>query len=176
MQFTAVFIKKYIFDDLSLNDVCVFIPVWFGVLATFMTGLLAYEVTLDRNCDVSLFSVLMDMIGFEKEKQEQVVTKGKKKKKKQTTTTTTTIENDSVVQNTNFVPYLSAMFAMMAMAVIPAHLMRSVGGGFDNECVAMTAMTATFYFWCRSLRAGEDKSFLWGIFTGLSYFYVSAVS
>jgi hypothetical protein len=74
------------------------------------------------------------------------------------------------------VPIVAMLFTMMAMAVIPAHLMRSVGGGFDNESVAMSAMTMTFYFWIRSLRTGEDKSYLWGVLTGLAYFYVSIVN
>ena len=230
MQFTAVFIKKYIFDDLSLNDVCVFIPAWFGVLATFVTGLLAYEVTLERNCCNSLFTVLMDMLGIKKDQEEKIVTKRKKKNKKQTATKDIDIDIDiekktnfdlccyipiwfgvlatiftagisyetslqanssetlfSIIKNlfvpgkrgkrdtTSNGPALEcATFTAFIMSVLPAHLMRSLGGGFDNECVAMTAMTTTFYFWCRSLRAGEDKSFLWGIFTGLSYFYVSA--
>ena len=29
------------------------------------------------------------------------------------------------------------------MAIIPAHIMRSVGGKFDNEAVAMTAIVMT---------------------------------
>jgi dolichyl-diphosphooligosaccharide--protein glycosyltransferase len=35
------------FEGLTLNDVCVFIPAIFGVIATAFTGLLAYEVV---NC------------------------------------------------------------------------------------------------------------------------------
>ena len=30
--------------------------------------------------------------------------------------------------------------AALVMSVVPAHIMRSVGGGYDNESVAMTAM------------------------------------
>jgi hypothetical protein len=33
------------------------------------------------------------------------------------------------------------------MAILPAHLMRSVAGGYDNEAVAVTAITSTFFFW-----------------------------
>lgn len=50
------------------------------------------------------------------------------------------------------------------MAIIPSHIMRSVGGGYDNESIAMTAMMATFYFWCRSLRT--ENSWPIGIATG----------
>ena len=60
------------------------------------------------------------------------------------------------------------------MAIVPAHLMRSVGGGYDNESVAITAMVTTFYFWVRSLRADDHYSFLWSILAGLAYFYMVA--
>jgi asparagine N-glycosylation enzyme membrane subunit Stt3 len=43
-------------------------------------------------------------------------------------------------------------FAAFIMAIVPAHIMRSVGGGYDNESVALTALTGTFYCWCRALR------------------------
>ena len=59
-----------------------------------------------------------------------------------------------------------------AHVVIPAHLMRSVAGAFDNECIAVTAMTATFYWWVRSLR--DDKSWPIAFIAALSYFYMVA--
>ena len=46
----------------------------------------------------------------------------------------------------------AAVGAGFIMAIVPAHLQRSVGGGFDNESVAMPAMCATFAFWCRAMR------------------------
>ena len=63
------------------------------------------------------------------------------------------------------------IIAAAIMAIIPAHIMRSVGGGFDNESVALTAMCSTFFFWVRSLRHRDvtKKSWLWGIVTGLAY-------
>ena len=36
--------------------------------------------------------------------------------------------------------------------MIPAHLMRSVAGGYDNESIAVAAIVGTFFFWVRSLR------------------------
>ena len=42
--------------------------------------------------------------------------------------------------------------AALIMAIVPAHIMRSVGGGYDNESIALTAMCATFYCWVRALR------------------------
>ena len=63
------------------------------------------------------------------------------------------------------------IIAAAIMAVIPAHIMRSVGGGFDNESVALFAMCSTFFFWVRSLRHRDvaKKSWLWGIATGFAY-------
>jgi dolichyl-diphosphooligosaccharide--protein glycosyltransferase len=98
---------------MSLNDVCVFVPAWFGVSATVFLALLTYECTFSTSAAVAAAGV---------------------------------------------------------MAVIPAHIMRSVGGGYDNESVAMTAMLMTFYFWCRSLR--DDNSWKYGAAAGLAYIYM----
>ena len=65
-----------------------------------------------------------------------------------------------------------AICTMAIMAVVPAHMMRSVGGGYDNESVAMTAMTLTFYCWIRSLRS-ESSAWI-GALTGVAYFYMVA--
>ena len=64
--------------------------------------------------------------------------------------------------------------AAAVMAVLPAHLMRSVAGGYDNESIAMTAIICTFYLWSRSLRTEESWK-VFGPLTGLSYFYMVAV-
>jgi asparagine N-glycosylation enzyme membrane subunit Stt3 len=56
------------------------------------------------------------------------------------------------------------------MAIIPAHLMRSVGGGYDNESIAVTAMLITFYFWCRSVRT--ESSWPFGILAGIMIFII----
>ena len=55
MQVTAVFIKNHILPDWSINDICCYIPSWFGVLATLAVAFLTYETT--RN-DVRYESVL----------------------------------------------------------------------------------------------------------------------
>ena len=113
MQFVAVGLHSVL--NMSLNDICCYIPVWFGVIASLFTGLLAYECTQDAN---------------------------------------------------------AGTIAVGVMAIIPAHLMRSVGGGYDNESVAMTMMCATFYFWCRSLRT--KHSYWFGICTAAAYFCMVA--
>ena len=122
MQITAVLIWQALNAiggsfAMSLNDVCCYVPAWFGVLATGFLGMLTYECT-DFNVD-------------------------------------------------------AAIAATGIMAIVPAHIMRSVGGGFDNESVAVTAMCATFYFWVRSLRA-EEGAWRWGVVTGLAYINMAA--
>merc|ERR1711959_872387 len=58
------------------------------------------------------------------------------------------------------------------MAVIPAHTMRSIAGGYDNESLAVTAMVLTFYMWARSNR--NEKSWPLGAAAGLCYVYMVA--
>lgn len=60
--------------------------------------------------------------------------------------------------------------AAFFMSVMPAHLMRSVAGGYDNESIAMGAMCTTFFLWTRSLRC--EKSWPLGFLTALSYAYM----
>lgn len=62
--------------------------------------------------------------------------------------------------------------AAWAMALVPAHLARSVGGGFDNEATALPAMCLAFVLWCRALRTKSS----WPIaaLAGLSYSYMAA--
>ncbi|CAE7254951.1 STT3A, partial [Symbiodinium necroappetens] len=66
----------------------------------------------------------------------------------------------------------AAVLSSLVMALLPAHLSRSVGGGFDNESVAVPAMCATFFFWCRALRSKSS----WPIaaMAGLAYAYMAA--
>ncbi|CAD7961002.1 unnamed protein product [Amoebophrya sp. A120] len=52
----------------------------------------------------------------------------------------------------------TALSAMFFMSVIPAHAQRSVGGGFDNECIAIAPMVACGFFWCLALRNIETPT------------------
>lgn len=118
MQFIAVWIWNGLNAyniDMSLNDVCVLLPAWFGVVATALVGLLTWEGTGCANAGAA---------------------------------------------------------SAFIMSIIPAHIMRSVAGGFDNESVAISALCSTFYCWVRSLRG--QGSWPWGIITGLSYFWMVA--
>ena len=120
MQITSVIIHRVLNDYLgivmSLNDVCCYVPAWFGVLATLLVGLLTAECSGSSN---------------------------------------------------------AGAFASLVMSCIPAHTMRSVGGGYDNESIAVTAMSLTFYFWVRALR-DDHSAKPFGILAGLAYIYMVA--
>eukprot|EP00756_Hemistasia_phaeocysticola_P009359 Hpha_TRINITY_DN14869_c3_g1::TRINITY_DN14869_c3_g1_i1::g.169552::m.169552/K07151/STT3; dolichyl-diphosphooligosaccharide--protein glycosyltransferase len=112
---TGVSGKYKLQPSMSLNDVCVFVPAWFGVLATLSCGMMAAEASGSSWAGVG---------------------------------------------------------AAVMMSMIPAHMMRSVGGGFDNESVAVTALCMTFWLWCRAIRT--PRSWPWGIPAGLAYVYMAA--
>jgi len=116
MQIASVYIWNainYFGVNMSLNDVCCYTPVWFGVFATILLTILTYVCT--------------GLIG-------------------------------------------SALVAGFIMAVIPAHLMRSVGGGYDNESVAVSCLTLTFLMWILSLNEKDGNKYsLVGVLTGLAY-------
>ena len=116
MQMVSVFIWNSLNSlgyRMSLNDVCCYVPVWFGVFATIFLGVLTYICTRSAN---------------------------------------------------------AGLFASAVMAIIPAHIMRSVGGGFDNESVAISCMVLTFSCWCYSLSGTDDNKVTFtGILTGLAY-------
>ena len=121
MQMTSVFIwhalNDYFGVKMSLNDVCCYVPAWFGAIATVFLGLLTYECTGSVN---------------------------------------------------------GAVIASGIMAVIPAHIMRSVGGGYDNESVAMTAMMMTFYLWNASIGASTPLRKFVAVLAGFAYVFMVA--
>mmetsp|Transcript_27009 Transcript_27009/g.62376 ORF Transcript_27009/g.62376 Transcript_27009/m.62376 type:complete len:866 (-) Transcript_27009:74-2671(-) len=100
---------------MSLNDVCVVVPAWFGAIATFLTFLLAAEMSRSTN---------------------------------------------------------AALVAAGIMSIIPAHIMRSMAGEFDNEAVAVAAFCAVLWLWTLSLRSPR----MWpvGVLTGVAYFAAAA--
>ncbi|ORC83343.1 putative oligosaccharyl transferase subunit [Trypanosoma theileri] len=116
LQITSVvihYVLNAIGIPMSLNDVCVYVPAWFGSVATAIVALLSYET-----------SGSLAATGL-----------------------------------------AAALFA-----ISPAHLMRSMAGEYDNECIALAAMVLTFYMWVRSLRT--EKSWPIGVLTGLAYGYM----
>jgi len=121
MQFASVGLWKalnYFGVEISLNDVCCYTPVWFGVVATMLLTSFVYLVS------------------------GQIA---------------------------------SALFGGMIMAIIPAHIMRSVGGGYDNESVAVSCLCLTFMLWIYSLHSKDSgKASIVGLLTGLAYACMAA--
>ena len=122
MQVTSVWIKNHLLPDWSINDICCFVPAWFGVLASLVTGLIAYEASIPVNSCQSVFSFARDLI--KGEISEPVLPK----------------ETQRYGLPSSFLglfsPALECFVATMGlMAVVPAHLMRSIGGGYDNEAI-----------------------------------------
>merc|ERR1740130_2478805 len=66
----------------------------------------------------------------------------------------------------------AGLVAAFVMAIIPAHMMRSAAGEFDNECVAVACFCLTFWLWCRALRT--PKSWPYAILGGMAYTYAVA--
>eukprot|EP00929_Paragymnodinium_shiwhaense_P009687 TRINITY_DN11394_c0_g1_i1.p1 TRINITY_DN11394_c0_g1~~TRINITY_DN11394_c0_g1_i1.p1 ORF type:complete len:820 (-),score=157.67 TRINITY_DN11394_c0_g1_i1:106-2565(-) len=66
----------------------------------------------------------------------------------------------------------AGVVAAFIMAILPAHLMRSYGGEFENEAVAMTCFVFTLYFWSRSIRTAGSWPF--AVLSGLWYFASAA--
>ncbi len=208
MQVTAVFIKNHILPKMSLNDICVYIPAWFGSIASVMTGMLGYECSLPlSDCTgneeggggegYAPYGSILETIPIVSWIYKHVflkltmyLLKGMKVVFGSDLGLSTTSSLPSITQQKPEIkskkqrmidmssPAVEiGLIAAGIMAIVPAHMMRSVGGGYDNESIANTAMTMTFYFWCRALRGSvEYKSLMtvvWALCTAISYFYVS---
>jgi len=181
-------------NEMSLNDVCCLLPAWFGALATFITGMLALECSADFGYNEgSRFGTVLDQLpffGYYIQKISCFIRNA----------LASNSGMDMTVDSNSCPPYkrsslqtaslLSMLATMFFMSIVPAHIMRSVGGGYDNECVAMAAMTLVFYSWTRSLRGSSDgidkqdvgfalssqtrTAAFYGALTGLAYFYMVA--
>jgi dolichyl-diphosphooligosaccharide--protein glycosyltransferase len=171
MQFTSMWIKMFLLPDWSINDICCLIPAWFGVSATLATAAVCY-VSVDsiKSSESSSKSLLQDIpfVAFLTEKIIIPIIRAFEKLLK-----TLTGSNWGMPSFKNPPALESAVFTACIMSVVPAHLMRSIGGGYDNESVATTAMQVTFWFWVWTL-ASPNFPVLLGILTGLAYFYMVA--
>eukprot|EP00798_Chlamydomonas_sp_ICE-L_P022889 gene22889-30064_t len=154
MQFTAVgifHVLKFVGLPMSLNDVCCLIPCWFGVIASLLTGGIAYESTGSLSAFAAA-TVAMPIMPT------------------QLIILTIIITGGIAYESTGSLSAFAA--ATVAMSMMPAHLMRSIGGGYDNESIAVTAMCLTFYLWMRSLHS--EKSWPYSIAAAFAYFYMAA--
>jgi dolichyl-diphosphooligosaccharide--protein glycosyltransferase len=171
MQFTSVWIKMFILPDWSINDICCFVPAWFGVLATLCTAGLCYEaVNSIKYTGTKSKSLLTDipmvsffaknlLIPFLKLVETFLIER--------------TGSNWGMPSFKNPPALESATFTACIMSIVPAHLMRSIGGGYDNESVATMAMQITFWFWVWTL-SSSNHTVLLGVFTGFCYLYMVA--
>lgn len=171
MQFTSVWIKMFILPDWSINDICCFVPVWFGVLATLATASLCYvSVNSIQSRHSTTKSILQDipMVSFFTKHLFIPIIRILIKVLKKVTGANwgiPTFKNPPALE--------SAVFSACIMAIVPAHLMRSVGGGYDNESVATFAMQITFWAWVWTL-SSPNYAVLLGVLTGFCYFYMVA--
>eukprot|EP00543_Licmophora_paradoxa_P013672 CAMPEP_0202469352 /NCGR_PEP_ID=MMETSP1360-20130828/78238_1 /ASSEMBLY_ACC=CAM_ASM_000848 /TAXON_ID=515479 /ORGANISM="Licmophora paradoxa, Strain CCMP2313" /LENGTH=129 /DNA_ID=CAMNT_0049094669 /DNA_START=1 /DNA_END=386 /DNA_ORIENTATION=- len=112
MQFIAVWMNRYLLPDWSINDVCCYIPAWFGSIASGVVGLIAYECALPQNSHMNLYTLLIDII-----------------KGKQTDPDHTNKRDHPLLpRGIIYSPALECgICAMGMMAIVPAHIMRSVG-------------------------------------------------
>lgn len=173
MQVTAVAIKQYLLPDWSINDICCFIPAWFGSIATMGAAWLAYECTQGYTtvrCCVATWSgfdwVFDRFLAPLLSKAMDLLQK--------TTGSTWGLPHPYVKKPTP--AWECALWTALIMSIVPAHLLRSVAGGYDNESVATSAMVFTFASWTRTLRDTKQEwtTVAWGIITGLCYFYMVA--
>jgi len=182
MQVTAVMIKKYLLPNWSINDICCFIPAWFGVLATMSVGWLTWNCVSGQpgefRCLLTDIPVVRDIYA----KLLKPTVTGTVAFLKKLTGSDWGLSELSRRQAPSWTTTLAcAVSASAIMAIVPAHLLRSVGGGYDNESVAMTAMVTTFACWTMSLKtfdATEQNQLwlngLWGVMTGIAYFNMVA--
>jgi dolichyl-diphosphooligosaccharide---protein glycosyltransferase len=171
MQVTAVLLKKYVVPNMSINDVCVLIPAWFGVMATLSVAWLTYECTRGTH----FRCILTDIVPLAPLQKYGLRPLGMAATKLAEKYTGTSLGLASRNQSP-LTPLFCAVFAAGIMSIVPAHLLRSIGGGYDNESVAVTAMVLTFSSWVLSMRehVSLTQTILFGILTGFFYFYMVA--
>lgn len=172
MQFTSVWIKMFILPDWSINDICCFIPAWFGVLATLSTAALCYIAVSSVGNPSSSKSLLTD-IPVVSQVTNSVLLPLKRAIEKRLIQSTGS--NWGIASQENPPALEAAVFTAMIMGIIPAHLLRSIGGGYDNESVATTAMQLSFFTWVWTLSSANNTSaVILGCVSGVTYFYMVA--
>jgi dolichyl-diphosphooligosaccharide--protein glycosyltransferase len=171
MQVTSVLIKQFVLPEWSINDICCFVPAWFGVLATLAVAWLTYECVAGAN-----YTCVLNDVPFLREIQRYLIRPVALKLLQLVYKLTGSDWGLRPRPVSGLTPLACAVAAAAIMSIVPAHLLRSVAGGYDNESIAMTAMVLTFACWVRSLK--DTKSLwvtaIWGAVTGLAYFNMVA--
>ena len=142
MQIIAVFLKNYVLTSWSLNDICAYMAVWFGVATSVFTGLIAYECSTPENAQSHVGIWLKDVLVNRRTPQPP---------------TRHVLVGSSAVA--------AGLVALGIMGIIPAHLMRSKGNYYDNEAVAVFFLIASCYAWVCSLRPAP----VYGAVAGVLY-------
>lgn len=170
MQFTSVWLKHTLLPNWSINDICCYLPAWFGILATICTASLCF-VSVQSTSKESSTSILQDVpiVSFLYRSMVLPVVKAISYFLKSYTGSSWGIPFG---KKRNPPALEASVFTACLMSIVPAHLMRSVGGGYDNESVATTAMQLTFSMWTLTLWMSESHSVLLGSLTGMAYFYM----
>jgi dolichyl-diphosphooligosaccharide---protein glycosyltransferase len=184
MQVTAVLLKQYILTNYSINDICCYIPAWFGVTATLAVAWLTFECTRssgipnnsETKTDTSFNTILNNIPGIQQVHEYLI--------KPLIGILIHYLEKVTGPNAFGIYPRPSSVYvgpacavaAATIMSIVPAHLLRSVGGGYDNESIAMTAMVMTYASWCWSLRDNVHimMTCTSAVVTGLAYFYMVA--
>ena len=173
MQVTSVAIKQYLLPDWSINDICCFVPAWFGSIATMAVAWLTYECTQDyTHMKTSLGQIFAFSWIYESFLAPLLARTVSGLHR--VTGSTWGLPHPYVQKPTPAIE--CALWAALIMSIVPAHLLRSVAGGYDNESVATSAMVLTFAAWTRCLRdnTSDVTTIVWGIVTGFAYFYMVA--
>lgn len=155
---------------MSINDICVFIPTWFGVLATLAVALLTWTTTVESTTAASHHYPLDWLHAPLHKHLLQPLTQLLVQLLHSTMGTAWGLERSTA--NPLF-PYVSAVAAAAVMSIVPAHIMRSIGGGYDNESIAVSMMVLTFAAWTWSLHGGPratTSTYVGALATGLAYF------
>jgi len=63
----------------------------------------------------------------------------------------------------------AGLYAALFMSINSSIMSRGVAGSYDNEAVAIWAVTNTFYLWIKACNTG---SILWSLLCTLNYFYM----
>ena len=120
LQLTAYALHELLkhVHPMSVNDVCVLMPAAFGGVASLLCGALAYEVTFSRAAAICAAAFMAVLASLHARRAPH--------------------PTPQLAPRPRPPPHASRP----PEQVIPAHLMRSVAGGFDNESIAVTALCA----------------------------------
>jgi len=67
---------------------------------------------------------------------------------------------------------MAGLISAFIMSIIPAHIMRSSAGEFDNEAVAVSAFVLVLWLWARCIRT--ERSWVFGVPAGFAYAFAAA--